>query len=85
MKTKTTKQMTLAELEEKFASEDDCKAYLAARRWAKGVGAARVCPCREQESPNVAGALTTSPESRASPARDRAPSLCVVGPWGVRR
>ena len=32
-----TKQMTLAELEEKFASEDDCKAYLAARRWAKGV------------------------------------------------
>ena len=37
MKIPKTKQMTLAELEEKFASEDDCKAYLKARRWPDGV------------------------------------------------
>lgn len=37
MKTKTTKQMTLAELEARFATEDACKAYLASRRWPDGV------------------------------------------------
>jgi transposase-like protein len=37
MKTKTTRQMTLAELEEKFSTEDACKAYLVSRRWPDGV------------------------------------------------
>jgi transposase-like protein len=37
MKTKATKQMTLAELEARFSTEDACKAYLANRRWPDGV------------------------------------------------
>lgn len=37
MKTKAVKTMTLAELEAKFPDEDTCRAYLAARRWPKGV------------------------------------------------
>src|SRR5208337_2425952 len=37
MKTKTVRTMTLAELEAKFPDEDSCKAYLASRRWPKGV------------------------------------------------
>lgn len=37
MKTKITKQMTLAELEEKFSDENACKSYLASRRWPDGV------------------------------------------------
>ena len=37
MKTKTTKQMTLAELEARFSTEDACKSYLASRRWPDGV------------------------------------------------
>lgn len=37
MKTKATKQMTLAELEARFSTEDACKAYLASRRWPDGV------------------------------------------------
>ena len=37
MRIPKTKQMTLTELEEKFSTEDACKAYLAARRWPEGV------------------------------------------------
>jgi transposase-like protein len=37
MKTKTTKQITLAELEARFSTEDACKAYLVSRRWPDGV------------------------------------------------
>ena len=37
MKTKTTRQMTIAEFEALFPDEDACKAYLASRRWPDGV------------------------------------------------
>ncbi|MGP8051144.1 MAG: IS1595 family transposase [Desulfobaccales bacterium] len=37
MKTKTVRQMTLAEFEAMFPDDDACKAYLASRRWPKGV------------------------------------------------
>jgi transposase-like protein len=37
MKIPKTNQMTLAELETKFSTEDACKAYLTSRRWPEGV------------------------------------------------
>ncbi len=37
MKTKVVRQMTMDEFEAMFPDEDACKAYLASRRWPKGV------------------------------------------------